>query len=303
MSHFTVLVIGNDPEKQLAPFHEFECTGVDDEYVQNVDQTEEARAEWESHKEDYPTLREFVEGWYGRPIYEEDETLAQSITDEEAKYGYAVFKGDQIIKLIRRTNPNSKWDWYLLGGRWSGFLKLKTGANGERGSPGLMTEAAPPDYADQALKRDIDVEGMRNEAEKKAAAHYDKVHAVIAGRGFMTWAEIKEKYPEDPDHDQWREAYHAQPVIKDLAKSKVLGLFEDIETFAVPREQYLKSARDEAISTFAVIKDGKWYERGEMGWWACVTNNKDSDDWQQEFNALLEDLPDDTLLSVFDCHI
>ena len=36
MSHFAVLVIGPDPERQLAPYHEFECTGMDDEYVDNV---------------------------------------------------------------------------------------------------------------------------------------------------------------------------------------------------------------------------------------------------------------------------
>ena len=29
MSHFLVLVIGDNPEKQLAPYHEFECTVVD----------------------------------------------------------------------------------------------------------------------------------------------------------------------------------------------------------------------------------------------------------------------------------
>lgn len=30
MSHFNTLVAGNDPEWNLAPFHEYECTGVDD---------------------------------------------------------------------------------------------------------------------------------------------------------------------------------------------------------------------------------------------------------------------------------
>lgn len=35
MSHFTVLVIGPNYEEQLAPYHEFECTGCDDEYVQD----------------------------------------------------------------------------------------------------------------------------------------------------------------------------------------------------------------------------------------------------------------------------
>ena len=37
MSHFTVMVVGDDVDYQLAPFHEFECTGVDDEFVQNID--------------------------------------------------------------------------------------------------------------------------------------------------------------------------------------------------------------------------------------------------------------------------
>ena len=47
MSHFTVLVIGDGHEQQLAPFHEYECTGNDDEFVIDVDKTEEALADWE----------------------------------------------------------------------------------------------------------------------------------------------------------------------------------------------------------------------------------------------------------------
>ena len=49
MSHFTVLVIGENPEKQLAPYHEYECTDRADEYVQDVDITEESRKDYESH--------------------------------------------------------------------------------------------------------------------------------------------------------------------------------------------------------------------------------------------------------------
>src|SRR5688572_18466469 len=46
MSHFTVLVIGPDHEQQLGAFHEFECTGEDDEHVVDVDITDEARREY-----------------------------------------------------------------------------------------------------------------------------------------------------------------------------------------------------------------------------------------------------------------
>ena len=48
MSHFTVLVIGDEPEVQLQPYHEFECTGTSDQYVQNVNKTDEAREEYEA---------------------------------------------------------------------------------------------------------------------------------------------------------------------------------------------------------------------------------------------------------------
>lgn len=50
MSHFAVLVAGKDPEALLAPFHEFECTGQDDEYVKDIDITESARSEFDQAK-------------------------------------------------------------------------------------------------------------------------------------------------------------------------------------------------------------------------------------------------------------
>lgn len=58
MSHFSVMVrvpaktpasyIEKAVAKMLQPFHEFECTGVDDEYVQNIDETVAALASYES---------------------------------------------------------------------------------------------------------------------------------------------------------------------------------------------------------------------------------------------------------------
>ena len=49
--------------------------------------------------------------------------------------------------------------------------------------------------------------------------------------------------------------------------------------------------------------NGEWHERGKMGWWACVSNEKDEDVWFSEFNKLIDSLPDDTLLTIVDCHI
>lgn len=49
MSHFSVMVIGPNVEAQLAPYHEFECTGKSDQYVQNVDETAEVLAGYRRH--------------------------------------------------------------------------------------------------------------------------------------------------------------------------------------------------------------------------------------------------------------
>lgn len=141
MSHFTVLVIGANPEQQLQPFHEYESTGIEDEFVKDIDITDEARAAFVEHGEADQPFEQFAEDWYG-------------------------YEPRADGKVIKRTNPNSKWDWYQIGGRWSGLLKLKPGANGVVGERGLMGShfAEGADRADQAIKGDVDFEGMRDEA-------------------------------------------------------------------------------------------------------------------------------------------
>jgi hypothetical protein len=40
-----------------------------------------------------------------------------------------------------------------------------------------------------------------------------------------------------------------------------------------------------------------------MGWWACVANEKNMDEWNDQFKELIESVSDDTKLTVVDCHI
>ncbi|ACC98533.1 hypothetical protein Emin_0980 [Elusimicrobium minutum Pei191] len=250
MSHFTVIVFGKDPAKQLQPYHEFECTGQDDKYVQDIDETEKLRKEYETmtttrykdaegnlfvtwadqfYRE--PTAEELSKhnpmghGWGGgiswtskdwgdgkgyRPKiayipegYTKVEvkqsavmTFAEYCTEyegktvlnpgetldlnEKHKYGYCLIddKGE-VVKVIDRTNPNAKWDWFVVGGRWSGFFKLKEGAEGILGKKGVMgaNRNHKPGYADIAKKKDIDFASMEETASKKAAEVYDKVAA------------------------------------------------------------------------------------------------------------------------------
>lgn len=302
MSHFTVLVIGDDPEKALAPFQENNMGDCPEEYLEFFDVEDKSREEYEEggtdmircpdgtlaypwddrfrvsgsigigtgthtvpegagfekvhvlHKERFATFEEFIDEWKG---YKKRDP-------EMGRYGYW-------------ENPNAKWDWYSLGGRWTGYFKLKEGAVGETGIPDLMTEVAENGWVDQARKKDIDFGAMVTDATDRAEERWDKMLAELAeaefGGTYVT--------PEITNRALWR--IGAEP--------------------GMTKAEYVNNARKDAVTTFAVLKDGMWYERGEMGWWGCVSNEKKGCNWNDEFMALFDEIDDDELLSVYDCHI
>lgn len=204
-------------------------------------------------QEYYKTFDKFVKDYHG---YDKKDS-------KTGKYGYW-------------ENPNAKWDWYSLGGRWTGFFKLKPGRKGESGTPGLMTSPAEVGFVDQAYKRDIDFETMKEESFEKAMKTYDEFEA---------------KFKEDPKCKTFN-AYFEYGVYNKGSRTKFVP-----ET----RQEFL--LRQAPVLTFAVIKDGKWYERGKMGWWACVSDEKAAEDWNAEYAKLLDEVSEDTQLSIFDCHI
>src|SRR5271154_7530248 len=82
MSHFAILVVGGNVEEQLAPYHEYECTGTDDCYVQDIDHTEEARKEYEERTS--PRYKD-LEGNLHSPY--DDEFYREPTIEESKKIG------------------------------------------------------------------------------------------------------------------------------------------------------------------------------------------------------------------------
>lgn len=195
--------------------------------------------------------------------------------EEYAKdyHGYEAVDG----KFGYYSNENAKWDWYELGGRWTGYFKLKPEAKGKVGNPGLMTEKALVGTADQALKKDIDFDVMYAENLENSIKAYD---------------EFEKAYKENQE-DAKKRAYF---------EFGIQNVGENFEHY-VPesREQFLD--RTASIATFAIVKDGKWYEKGKMGWWGFASDEKDPKDWNKEIKSLLDGIPDDTMISLYDCHI
>jgi hypothetical protein len=42
---------------------------------------------------------------------------------------------------------------------------------------------------------------------------------------------------------------------------------------------------------------------GEWVWFGIVHEEQDEDEWLKQFNKLIDSLPEDTLLTLVDCHI
>lgn len=319
MSHFTVTVVTKERPtaevlaRALMPFHEFECTGHDNEYVRNVDILPELRGDYEkylaSEGAEPMTFAVYLEEEGGHRIVGagEEPDLAG-----EHKYGWCRItdEGD-VTEAVRRTNPNAKWDWYQVGGRWTGFYVIK-GADIFRplldekdlpmtGEPSLLDpgRVVPENRADSARKGDIDFEGMRADSAKEAAARWDKIRGIIGPHAdtFETWEKVRERFGDDIAAA--RTAYWAQPAHEALrlANESVFGLDE----YLVSRDEYVKRHRDWATRTHAFLRDGEWKENGEMGWFGVVHGEKE--DWHTEFGRLLESVPDDCWLTVVDCHI
>jgi len=230
-------------------------------------------------------------------------------------------------------NPDSKWDWYQIGGRWSDYFPVNANAvlaeslvesllpsgrysliRGER-SWALDSVSPKPNHVDGGVKKLLDLAKLRDDKEKEAAEEYDKYQAFAADYPkAQGWSEFLKEFTDLPGGDtKWavrdrvREVYRSQPLIRALDDAPEFRYaFEcQVDKFSVPREEYLRVARRDAVPGFALFTlDEKWVAPGEMGWFGFSTDDDESraefKDWANEY---IDNLPDDTILVAVDLHI
>ena len=232
MSHFCVAVFtdGNKTvEELLAPYQENNMGDCPKEYMKfyPVD-TEEQKKYYEKYKEDNQTFEEYLEA------------NGYLFDEEEKAYGYY-------------ENPNAKWDWWQVGGRFRDLLVTRDG------------------FCDISKIKDVDF------SEDKE--RYDE--------SIRWWEVVVEGYPlrEGEKEDDFFNFYKIE-YLKEKYKTK---------------ENYAKC--QSVFATFAVITpDGKWYEKGNMGWWACVSN--EDYNWDLNFKERFIDTANpDWTITIVDCHI
>ena len=281
MSHFTVLVIGDDIDKQLAPYNE-------------------------QPEEDDQACAEFLT-WNGTDEngveYQGD--TKQEVIDEATKAGSKIDDGPYYY------TSNAKWDWYVIGGRWRGFFKLKPGAEGVEGTH--YSVQGRPGHVDQALKGAIDFEGMLNEAAEAAAERWDAAMKIFGEEPEQkSFQEIADNpLHKDLTRDDIREMYWKQPrcVLWNTAKEEMADEFtlggwdSSPDRYLGDKETYINRCKSDRVHTYAILKDGEWIGKGEMGWFGMSNDEVSDEEWAGKLLQLIEELPDDTLLTLVDCHI
>ena len=300
MSHFTVLVIGDAPEAQLAPFQENNMGDCPREYMEFTDTEDEMRGEYETEATGAVRMPDgtIVHAYDDRFMVEETDDkspfprrvkkIPDDLTEEEIpnKEMYATFEayvreahGHKARDPEKKRygyweNPNCKWDWYVLGGRYTGMFMLKPGAtSGSVGETGVFGTPPRPGMVDRCQVKDIDWDATLGDVRAQRREYWKETEA-------------KRKKAEEMNEDPKQVAGYLDMVF---------GVKPD-DT----EETYVARAY---IGTFAVLKDGTWYERGQMGWWGVVIDETDHDEWMKKWWELVTGLDGETWVHVYDCHI
>lgn len=327
MSHFAVFVAGRNVEEQLAPYDEdgewFRASDGDPYALLGIERTatyDEVRAAAEAKLEglpdeddeesnDYPADGTMEE----KNVYWDRCALRRTITKAR----------DMLVDFDQRDSydrngprPASKWDWWTVGGRWSDYLLLKTGAR-----------------ADAALKSDIDFDGMRAEALRSAEEWWRRWEPVVSGtprplpwRHFLDRVDASRPTRDEEGNiqtatytiDQAREDYGAQERVAAIhaydraqfdrtsGQRPLLGFMGSCDRVPETREEYVRERVQDAIAVHAYVQGGVWSEDGKMGWWGMKVADRDEAEpmpWGAEFDAWLDALPDDAMITVVDCHV
>jgi len=292
MSHFTVLVVGNDPEKQLAPFNEQPKKGSP--YLKFEDKTDEFLKEYQTG-----TTSEFYcsssSSWGAEISNDLFNKLKENQVGFESDYVVrknfgSYFKNRCRYRAYERDENNKP---IFTSKQWFEVIGVK--------------ETTHPDM-DVCFEGVVRIKKIDAPKELPLNVMYSTFDDFISNyHGIESEPDGKYGYWRNPN-SKWdwftlggRYSGKIQLKVGTTGETGKSGAFDNEVGIDSAKKGDIANLNE--IQTFAVLKDGQWYERGEMGWWACVSNEMTDEQWDAEYNKLISDLPDDTLLSIYDCHI
>ena len=278
MSHFTVAVITTDGnyEEALAPFNE----NIEvDPYIHEtresiIQRLKERKAKVDSGQQDSFIQEEFV-----NVNWNNDDSIIEAYMD----YWKDDEQFDENGNLLTTRNPQAKWDWYSLGGRWCGSLKLKHPVDYTKQSePSLLqlmsdTKTVIDTLTEELLTDHAQVKDIDFTPDLSNVKHYERFWEINVENSPLKEDEKMEDFRTFRTSNYYLEAYGN-------------------------KETYVKEQT--SFNTYALLYHGEWIEPGQMGWFACSSADKDGyAQYRQKFEEIMSNLDPEDWISVVDCHI
>lgn len=109
--------------------------------------------------------------------------------------------------------------------------------------------------------------------------------------------ELPEPKPRGQEYSAWLEAQGGDHPVLAAFNRACFDLPEPASNQSLA--EWIEAAPP--ISSWAVVMDGQWFEKGAMGWFGMSSDNKAN--WEDHFNDLFGLIRDDQWVAVVDCHI
>jgi hypothetical protein len=351
MSHFTVIVVVPDENREiesadmlksavsyrLAPYQEKDGDNLDPKYVEFEDHEDECREQWDTETRDMKKLPtgELVspyDDFYKRTKpgsqWDTEYVFPPGTTDVEVpmKDVYSSFeeyvedwhgyeKNEETGRWGLWTNLNSKWDWWLIGGRWTGYFPVKN-SEGFSGEPGLMTEAnSKEDRKDAVRLCDLDLESQDKETTEAADKFWknwlyyrehrkDREETFYGTRNTaLTLGIIDCKREDEITEDERARAIHWRDFPGFRRNDDMWDVYNDQD---LTYEKFINTYRSyfNPICPYSILTAESWESPGEMGWFGCSSDTPESvTTYSDKFMDVLKGLDPNDWLVMVDCHI
>ena len=322
MSHFTVAVITDGVptneiiEKALAPFQENNMEDCPKEYLEFNSRREELLQEYERY------TCTMYRGEYGNLYRPDEERFKKEIPSiEKNNYKNYGFDGDKYYindytgytkieipyKQIYATveeylkeyckdewneeaqdygyweNPNAKWDWWQVGGRWAGSLKVASNCTNCGVGEKSWGWGDKNPYATTGGYKKVDSARIKDLVFPDYQDKYRKAKRF--------W-ELKVE-EQNPQNDKERELLKWDYYRREY----YINTYKDKETYAECEATFY---------TYAVIdKEGHWSAEGEMGWFGFHSSEEGQKvDFIKNYKKNVFDCAgDNDYITIVDCHI
>lgn len=203
-------------------------------------------------------------------------------------------------------NPNAKWDWYVIGGRFNGRFDNKKGINSYMDG-NLASAEDMYAYAAKSLEQAEDIASDFLDEYKKIAFTYETIPPVPNYKDVQDGNMTKEEFKKQ--NDQLQESVFFEEVINLIrdTNEKVEnvsgidpGYLEMFSTTPMDIIQSITLESDEKdfhtcvnllewFTPVSYVDYDDWYERGSVGWLGHVgQDEREEKKWVYKYVELLE---------------